>query len=111
MSVIPQNVKHDIIQSFFQLTRSEEEIDLIEYELGCIIHYYRDQMTVINSAIASLKTEDNNTPFRMGSIALLTKLRWSMELLLHKAESVTLEQHSEEVIYESSSTEESDCDD
>ena len=62
-------------------------------------------------AIASLKTEDNNTPFRMGSIALLTKLRWSMELLLHKAESVTLEQHSEEVIYESSSTEESDCDD
>ena len=68
-------------------------------------------MTVINSAIASLKTEDNNTPFRMGSIAQLTKLRWSMELLLHKAESVAFEQHSEEVIYESSSTEESDCDD
>ncbi len=88
---IPADAKNDVIQSFLELNRCDEELCLIKDEISCVLFYYRTKISLINSTISNIQsltlTKENNA-YNTGSIALLIKLRWSMELLLEKAESV-----------------------
>ena len=47
--------------------------------------YYQNKISAIDSCIEFIKTRELSN-YNKGSISLLIRLRWSMELLLHKAE-------------------------
>lgn len=99
---LSSDAKHDILQSFFELSRSEEELKLLEMETKCVSDYYQSKISVIDSCIESIKSREHSN-YNIGSISLLIRLKWSMELLLHKTR--------DEQLHEPSSTYADDDDD
>ena len=81
---ISTSTKHDIIQSYMLIKRCEDEIAMVTDEMDCLKEYYRTQISVVSSTITDLESKPS-TAFTQGAISLLVKLKWSLELLLHKA--------------------------
>ena len=108
-SHIPADAKHDILQSFFELNRCEEELNLVAEEMTSTISYYKDKISCINSTLLSLNSSEASA-FNKGSIVLLTRLKWSMELLMHNAESSELKGNVEEESSEDSEISDIDSD-
>ena len=79
--VIPADSKHDIIQSFLEFKRCEEEICMLKEEMDCFLRYYNDKISIINSTIVTIESHPS-TAFNKGSIALLNRLRWCYKRLI-----------------------------
>ena len=84
---IPSDAKHEIVQYYLEMKRSEEELNLIKDEILNITHYYDNRIQITDSAISAIESK-SPTSFNRGSIALLTKLRWSFEILSDKAKNL-----------------------
>ncbi len=98
---IPINDKHLLVQSFFEDKRADEELLLSKGEMACVINYYKHKIVMIDSVIDFTQKKENNA-YIAGCVALLTKLRWSCELLLDKAQSTMLGVKDEQYYSDSS---------
>ena len=86
-SSVPWNTQRDIVQASLIIRRSNEELKLLEQEMGNVISYWKRQRECITTQLQHMENADADVQFNKGARCLLTKQLLKAELFYKRAVS------------------------